>query len=69
MDKLRGVDEPHVDRAYPAAPCSPSHVTHLRPALDQLYTSAPYAERAEQDKDLLDLISSSGLVGERTVSM
>lgn len=35
----------------------------------ELYASPAYTERAAQDKDLLDLISSSGLVGERTVSM
>ncbi|KPV73943.1 uncharacterized protein RHOBADRAFT_66686 [Rhodotorula graminis WP1] len=35
----------------------------------ELYASPAYTERAEQDQDLLDLISSSGLVGERTVSM
>lgn len=35
----------------------------------ELYASPAYTKRAAQDKDLLDLISSSGLVGERTVSM
>lgn len=35
----------------------------------ELYASPAYTERAEQDQDLLDLISSSGLVGERSVSM
>lgn len=35
----------------------------------QLYASPEWTARADQDKDLLDLIKSSGLVGNRTVTM
>lgn len=35
----------------------------------QLYASPEWTARANEAKDLLDLIKSSGLVGNRTVSM
>ncbi|BGO94400.1 hypothetical protein NBRC10512_002098 [Rhodotorula toruloides] len=35
----------------------------------ELYASPEWTARADQDKDLLDLIKSSGLVGNRTVTM